>query len=81
MRRGRGQVWSRLQSDDRPKQDQLQELRQMVAIASCICNSLLRFRIHIRSALMRPMICEGDPVGMGGQAYGMHFQTSNQPEI
>ncbi|XP_073393958.1 uncharacterized protein [Physcomitrium patens] len=29
MRRGRGQVWSRLQSDDRPKQDQLQELRQM----------------------------------------------------
>lgn len=34
MRRVQGQIWSRLQSDDRPKQDQLQELRQEVDISA-----------------------------------------------
>lgn len=37
MRRENGRVWNRLQSQEKPRQDQLQELRNEVTYIDVIC--------------------------------------------
>lgn len=74
MRRNQDQVWSRLQSDDRPKQDQLQELRQEVNIFKYNFSYALRsHKIYVGETY----VCEVHATDMGGKAHGLHFQTSD----